>query len=203
MADYIPNLPMTFDGQVANAQRMNYQDRAIGMFFLHPEINTVESRKVGRPVYDDVAFVKIIQPGEKDTVERPAKPEDKHRFERAWRAFEAKQIHKVDGTTITALFPHNPGVVKTLDALSITTVEQLAALNDTQLQNIGLGAREWHAMASRFIGATEKGKGFHELQARIDSQDAENKRLADIIAKLEEKMADTEDKPRRGNSAKN
>lgn len=199
--DSIPDLPMTFDRGLANGQRVEYKDRALGMFYMHPEIQGRESQDAGRPIYKSVPYVKIIQPGERDTVDRPVRPEDKRRFAPMWEQFENKQNQKIDGTPLSVLFPHNPGVVKNLDFLSITTVEQLAALQATQLQNIGLGAHEWHAMAVNFLGAADKSKGFQAMQSQLDHKDAEIARMTDLLSQMNARLSELEndsDTPRRG-----
>ena len=61
----IPNLPMTFDGSVQNGQRVHYQDRAFAKFYMYPEQRKRASQEAGRPIFESVAYVQIMQPGEK------------------------------------------------------------------------------------------------------------------------------------------
>lgn len=195
----IPNLPMTFDSPLQNGQRIQYQDRAFAQFYMYPEHRKAASQLAGRPIYESVPYIRIMQPGEKDTRERRVREDDKRRFPRQWAAFEAQQNQRVDGTPTSVLFPHNPGAVKTLEFMNITTIEQLAALQATQLQNIGLGAHEWQGMAKNYLASAEKGKGFHEMQSELDATRAENKRLADIVTRLEARVNELDDdKPGRG-----
>lgn len=202
MFDQIPDLPMTFDRGLQNGQRVEYKDRALGMFYMHPEIQGRASQEAGRPIYESVAYIKIIQPGERDTVDRPVKPEDKRRFAAQWEQFQAKQEQKVNGTPLSVLFPHHPGVVKSLDFLSITTVEQLAVLSDTQLQNIGHGAMQWHQMAKQFLESADKSKGFQAMQSLIEQKDAEIARLTEMAGSMNARLTELEnrdeDSPRRG-----
>lgn len=199
----IPHLPMTFDGALQNAQRVNYKDRAMGMFYMHAELQGLASQEAGHPVYKDVAYVKIMQPGEKDTVERPARREDHFRFPQQWGAFQAKQEQRAEGTPLSVLFPHRPAVVKTLDHMGVTTIEQLAGLQGTQLQGIGLGASEWQAMAKNFTDSAEKSKPFHKMQGELDKKELELAAQRDLIEKMEARLADLEsDKPRRGRPPK-
>ena len=200
----IPNLPMTFDKSFQNGQRVQYQDRAMARFYMYPEQRKHASQEAGRPIFESVPYISIIQPGEKDTRDRRVRPEDKQRFHQQWLAFEAKQMQKVDGTPLSVLFPHNPGAVKTLEFMHVVTIEQLAALNTTQLQNLGLGAAQWQSMAQSYLATADKGKGFHELQSKLDAKDSEIAKLADIVSKLEQRVAELDsDKPKRGRPAKN
>lgn len=202
MESEIPNLPMTFDGgPVQNGQRVQFADRAIATFYMYPEIRRKASQEAGRPIYESVPYIKILQPGEKDTRERRVRDEDKFRFPRQWEAFQQQQAQKVDGTPLSVLLPNNPGAIKTLEFMHVTTIEQLADLKDTQLQNIGLGAREWNQMARRYLDTAEKGKNFHEMQSELDAARAENSRLADLVSRLEARvnaLDENDDKPKRG-----
>lgn len=191
MEDVIPNLPMTFDRPVQNGQMMEFQDRALARFEMMPEIQKHASQEAGRPIYTEVPYVRIVQPGERDELVRRATDRDKMRFARAWTAFERNQQGQtMEGTPLSVLFPHNPGVVKTLDFLNVRTVEQLASLGDTQLQNIGLGAREWQDAAKRFLASAERGQGFQEIEAQIDAKDNQIAKLTDVVSKLEAQVAE-------------
>ncbi len=64
----------------------------------------------------------------------------------------------------------------------IFTVEQLAALNDTQIQNVGIGARAWQQKAAEFLLVAYEGKGIHNLEKQVEQ-------LAGQIAALNEKNA--------------
>lgn len=197
----IPNLPMTFDGGMQNGQRVQFQDRAFARFHMHPVQRKKASQDAGRPIFESVPHITIMQPGEKDTRVRPVREEDKFRFPRQWAAFEAQQKQVVDGTPLSVLFPHNPGAVKTLEVMNITTIEQLAELQDTQIQNIGLGGRQWNEMARNYLEAAEKGKGFHKMQSDQEALKAENERLADLVDKLTAQvnaLNDDDEQPRRG-----
>lgn len=199
----IPTLPMTFDRAPVNGQRVQYQDRAMAIFYMYPEERKHASQEAGRPIFESVPYVSIIQPGEKDTRDRRVREEDKQRFPQQWSAFQAKQQQKVDGTPLSVLFPHNPGAVKTLEFLNIQTIEQLRDIGTTQVQNLGLGGTQWQQMAQNYLAAADKGKGFHELQAKLDAKDSEIARLSDILSKLEHRVSELDsEKPKRGRPAK-
>jgi hypothetical protein len=195
----IPNLPMTFDKSFQNGQRVQFQDRAMARFYMFPEQRKAASQEAGRPIYESVPYISIIQPGEKDTRDRRVRPDDKQRFPQQWAAFEAKQQQKIDGTPLSVLFPHNPGAVKTLEFLHVVTIEQLAALGTGQLQNLGLGASQWQVMAQGYLDSAEKGKDYHEFQSKLDAKDNEIAKLSDLVSKLEQRVNELDsDKPKRG-----
>lgn len=107
-------------------------------FFNYPVQDTAKSMESGRPIFKEVPFIEIMQPGNKDSIVcRRARENDKQRFPRHWRAFEDRQHETlVEGT----LLDHWPGItraqVEELKYFNIRTVEQLVAMSDSNSQNI-------------------------------------------------------------------
>jgi hypothetical protein len=160
-------------------------DKMITWFFDKPVLNGIKSKEAGRPVYDNVTHVHIQQPGERDFAEIPATEEHKMRFPRKWAAYQANEQQKIEGTLLAILFPNNPAVVENMKHAAIHTVEQLAALNDTQIQNIGLGGREFVNLAKQFMAHSEKGKDFNDLADKIAKLELREKEKDAKIAALE------------------
>lgn len=160
-------------------------DKLIKWFFDKPMLDGVQSKELNRPVFRNVPHVHIQQPGERDFIEQPATDEHVGRFPKQWEAYKQKREAKIEGTPLSILFPTNAAIVENLKHVSIHTVEQLAGLNDTAIQNIGLGGREFVTRAKAFLEAADKGKGFNELSARIDAMALDVKAKDDRIAALE------------------
>lgn len=137
----------------------------------------VQSRDAGRPVFVQVDYVRIRQPGERDEILRPAHRGDQQRFSRRWQAYQEGRQELPAGTPLSILFPNNPEVVENLKYDKIFVVEQLAALNDTQIGNIGLGGRQFVDKAKAFLAAASNGKGLQEMFAEIDQMAANIKAL--------------------------
>lgn len=175
-------------------------------FRMHPVIDGQASKEAGRTIKRDVPYVKIIQPGESrlSIYDQPATDVDAQRFPRQWAAFKAGQSQELKGTMLAELFPESPAIVENLRAVAIRTVEQLAALPDTGLQNIGMGARQWKEKAQAFLDRAEQGKGFHGLSDRVDKLilqgQADKDRIAALEAALAEASASAATK-KRGNAA--
>lgn len=151
--------------------------------------NRSKSKEAGRPIFEPVTFIKIQHPGEHDFVDRPATPQDENEFPRQWKAYQEGRQAIPEGTRLETLFPQHPEVVEMMRHQKVFTAEQLAGLNDTQLQSLGMGGRKFQQEAKQFLSAAEKGKEFHELRAQIERHGNELKSRDDKIAALERAVA--------------
>ena len=183
----IPSLPQTFDpngGLVA----FGTDEKLFVRFFSKPELNGFKSREAGTPIYDNVDYVSIQQPGERDVAVRAATQEHRFRFPRQWAAYQAGQEQRPEGTLVEILFPTNPGVVETLKFLKIFTVQQLAAASDTVIQNLGLGGSQWREMAKGFLDKADNGKDFQAILSRLTALETENSALKSKVAALTDEL---------------
>lgn len=169
-------------------------EKLIVWFYDKPLQNGAKSKEANRPIFDNVAHVHIQQPGERDCFEQPASAEHRMRFPRQWAAYEAKQKAVMDGTPLSVLFPTNAALVENFRHINILTVEHLAGLNDTAIQNIGLGGREFVEKAKHFLSAHESSKGFNELSAKVDALQNSLAGKDERIAALETALAAHEEK---------
>ena len=149
----------------------------------------IKSRDAGRPVFVQMDYVRIRQPGERDEILRPAHRGDQQRFARRWQAYQEGRQDLPAGTPLSILFPNNPEVVENLKYDKIFVVETLATLNDTQIGNIGLGGRQFVDKAKAFLAAASDGKGLQDLFAEVDqlsaSMKAKDKRIEALELALE------------------
>lgn len=179
-------------------------DKLITWFFDKPILNGIKSKEAGRPIYENVTHVHIQQPGERDFLECPATQEHAERFPRKWAAFKAQMEQKIEGTLLSVLFPTNPALVESLKHINILTIEQLGALNDTQIQNIGLGGRQFVDLAQKFLAQAEKGKTFNALADQIKALELRMTEKDTRIDALEKALAQAgaeDPKPKRGQKA--
>lgn len=165
-------------------------------------LNGIKSKEEGRPIHEPVDFVRIQQPGERDYIERPAHQGDIGRFRRQWEAYQSNSGASATGTMLSVVFPNNPEIIENLKYLKIFTAEQMIGLNQTQIQNVGMGGLEFQRRCQEYMATAEKGKDYHGLAARIEAMELKgqekDKRIADLEAALALKEADEPDKPRRG-----
>lgn len=189
----------TFDANSGLASQGD-ESKVFAEFYLRSVNDGLASKEAGRPVNKNVTFVKIIQPGESrhSVYDQPATNQDVARFPRQWQAFQAGQKQEAEGSPLSLLFPDNPAAVDNLRHLGFQTIEQLAGANDTAIQNIGLGGREFQGKARAYLAAADKGKDFHTLAARLEQLELSGKAKDDRIAALEVALAEAQEKPRRG-----
>jgi hypothetical protein len=159
--------------------------RLFVVFYSRSVRDEIQSREANRPVNVLVDYVRIRQPGERDEIDRPAHRGDQQRFARHWAAYQEGRQELPAGTPLSILFPNNPEVVENLKYDKIFVVEQLAALNDTQIGNIGLGGRQFVDKAKAFLAAASNGKGLQELFAEVDQLAAGLKAKDERIKALE------------------
>jgi hypothetical protein len=131
------------------------------------------SAQFGRPMFKEEAYVFIQEPGERDYIDDPLKnkPWAPSRFPRQWAQFQKQQEQVPEGTPIDFLFPQHPFIGENLRSMSIHTIEQMAGMQDTGLQNIGMGAFQWRDKAKNYLAMANKGVGAHKLQAELDARD--------------------------------
>jgi len=178
----IPSFQQNFDpngGLVA----FGSDEKLFVQFYRRSVVNPIKSKTEGRPVHEGADYVRIQQPGERDVIDRPVGLDDPQRFPRQWMLYKANQEQTPDGSPLSLLFPVNPEIVENLRYFKIATVEQLATLNDTQKQNVGMGANAWCDMARKFLDTAAKGAPLHEMQKELQRRD---EKIAELMAKVEQ-----------------
>jgi hypothetical protein len=169
-------------------------------FYLESVYQEFESKKQGRPVFKDVAFIRIRTPGVNgSTVERPVRtefdgtaPPDPDRFPRQWKAFENKQEQVQDGTRIEEWPPLRKSQVMELKAQGVHTVEHIAGMTDNNLGVLGLDGRRLRDMAKAYLEKSAEG-------ATVSKLSAENQDLRSEVEALKAQFAElAANQPKRG-----
>lgn len=151
-------------------------------FEIRAEEDRQASLDAGHYVALDVHYALITPMGSKDCIERKAdewfaklkQDVEEGRCPREWLA-GFREAYKdwcdgreapVNGTAITDWPPASPAQVKTLLALHIRTVEDLAAANEEVLSRVGMGGRALKQRAADWLSsAASTGKTSGELSA--------------------------------------
>lgn len=182
--------------EAAMASSNNGDDQLLVRFFMRPLQNAAKSKEAGRPIYDEVPYVSIKQPGQKDSeVVAPARDRHKQRFPRHWQAFESRESQDaITGTPLEEWSGITRAVVEELKFFNIRTVEQLAGLSDANAQNI-MGIQALKQRASDWLESSdseaaalalrESNQKIEMLLAVVEEQNAK-------IAALEAQLAPTE-----------
>lgn len=148
------------------------------MFYLKPVPNPAKSDAAGRPVFDDVIYVRIHPPGERlNIVDRRASDQDKKRFPMQFMQFKENMPQESSGTPIDMLFPSQPSIAAALKASGVHTVEQCSELSAHAIESIGMGCQHWVNTATRYLQVANKGVKASELRAALDERDRENASL--------------------------
>lgn len=159
-------------------------------FFQHAVEQGAESEKAKRPVYKTEDYIRICIPGGKSVIERAVREEDKLEYAKKWEQFVAKRDQVGDGWPIDQWKELDIGRVMTLKAARVFTVEQIAALSDTQATDVlGLGAYELREKARAALQKEDPSialKGENErLRADLMSTQAQIDELRKQIAAMQ------------------
>jgi hypothetical protein len=156
--------------------------------------NEAESRKAGRPIYDDQEVVEIRFSGNKQTVGvfpaheqcewgvDPVTSEKTRityaqKFNEQYKKFKAGEAQAAHGTPLEELTFLTQGKRLELKALNIYTVESLAALDGNNLRMLGMGGRELKTQAQFYLDSAARNHDAGSLAAEVASL---RKQLADL-----------------------
>tara|TARA_R110000764_G_scaffold210700_1_gene296683 strand:+ start:8980 stop:9606 length:627 start_codon:yes stop_codon:yes gene_type:complete len=174
-----------------NNGRYHGDENLLVKFFFKPRIQSKKTEEAGRPIYKEVPYVQIMQPGNKDSIViRPATDMDKNRFAEHFRKFEAREDQeKLEGTLLEEWAGITRSQCEELKYLNIRTVEQLASVSDSNGQGI-MGIGFLKEKANKYI-ADSSGEATKEaladLQAKYES----------LMAQMDAQPTDEEVKPKR------
>lgn len=148
-----------------------------------PIQNMSRTETEGRPIFEEVPYIKIMFPGDKTKqVHKPVNDQYKARFPRQWAAFEAQESQVVSGTPITEWAPLTKSQSAEFKAMNIHTVEALAALPDTALT--WLGSRSYRDKAVAWLAGAKDGSAVIALQTKCDNQATDIAMLKEQIKEL-------------------
>lgn len=173
--------------------------RLVVRFYHEPVKNNTKSATEGRPIFDELLFIEILAPGDRNTrVNRKVRDEDKARFPAAWARFERGQTTASHGTPIEQWPALGVRDVAEMKAMNIFTVEQIADLPDSFASKyVGLAtyrnqAKAYIAAAADSALAQKQALEIEERNARISDLEGQVK---DLATKLEQLL---DGKPARG-----
>lgn len=183
----------------------------VARFYAEPVQNAEKSQRAGRPIFDDVEMCEIRSAGNKQTVwafraheiwkEKPnqfgiVEPITyAMRFQSQYQQFKAGEAQTMEGTPLSEAPFLTQGKRLELKALSIHTLEQLAALDGNPLKQLGIGGRELKNQAMAYL---EKAAGTADvtrlaadvagLREAVSEKDKELAQLREaLLAKTEGK----------------
>jgi hypothetical protein len=163
-------------GQKPNPLIARFRVEAVQMEFA--------SAQAGRPIYEDREFVEIIVPGNRGSVAyEPVRDEHKQRWPKEYQAFKDGRELPMEGTPLASWPRVTRSRVEELAFAHIRTVEQYAAVNDAQLQHLGMGARAEREAAIKFLEVARTGTApLERMLVKIDQLTRDNERLTRDLA---------------------
>jgi hypothetical protein len=186
----------TYDGDPTIFTRQNAGDESLFVVFYMGVIkNEARTAEEGRAIFDDVECVRIIIPGDKNTViDRPASAQDKQRFSKQYGMFKQgmSEEEQVSGTRLTDWPFLTRAQCEEFRYLGIKTVEQLAGVRDDIVSRVpGLTQLKQHAQV--WLGKTQSAAEAAKTSKLISEQAAQIAALQEAVrdqaARIEKMLA--------------
>lgn len=154
-------------------------------FMIKPMLDQDATNEAGRPIYRDIEYIDIRQPGSPDNVVRPASARDKERFPRHYAAFKNRVGNEeyIEGTLLSEWPMVNRSQVEELAFFGVKTVEQLAGCSDAHAQNF-MGFNGLKQKANEWLKVAKEQVAKIQLQAELNRRDAEIENLRSEIEAL-------------------
>ena len=160
------------------------------IFYKRAVHNAVKSGNAGRPVHEDVDFVRIHPPGERlNIVEREVQQNDKRRWPNQWNAYASGKEQSADGTPLGLLFPRHPAVIANLQAMGFNTVEHLANASATAIDAIGMNGQDYVNYAQKYLQTSTGGVAFHKMQMEVEDAKRREVRLMKQLEDMQTQIA--------------
>jgi len=171
-------------------------------FYIKPVQNIFHSSKQGKPVFEDVAYVRINVPGLKEMmVDTPARSDHQKRFPMQWQHF----IHKTQGdareigTPVAEWTQLTRSQAEEFRSLKFFTVEAVANAADAQINALGMiGGMSPYMLRekARAFLQSAKDSALPQHQAEeLAKRDAEIALLKEQIAQIASKVGATPAQP--------
>lgn len=158
-------------------------------FSLEARPDKERAAKDGRPVMKDVEYIRIMVPGNSNgIVHRPVTDEDRRKYAKQYEDWKRNAENPVVGQPLREWPPLRPSEVAHLVHNNVRTVEELAAVSDTNIQALGPGyltlrqkARDFLAMAKDSAFAAELREQLEDARRQLE---ATQRQLAEAQAEL-------------------
>ena len=157
-------------GLTESAYNPNDGDATLAVKFeKRPVENKTRTLAEGRPIFEEVDFITIEQPGNKDEVrDHKVRQNDINRFPEHWKRYKARTDNEeaLTGTPLSEWPQISRSQVEELTFYHVRTVEQLAAVTDANLQNM-MGGVVMKQKARAFL---EQATSNDELSKQLAAQ---------------------------------
>lgn len=181
--------------------------RPFARFEMQPKLNRTKSEEAGHQVYDDVAYVIVMQHGSKDEFVKEAvewlaqkkreagqgtyPPDWAKYFKTSYDEWLQGNEMPVEGTPLRMWPVVSAGEIKTFAAMMppIVTVEELSSVTDANLNALGLNGRVMRDKARAWLEtAKDQGKVAEEMASLKEL----NRQQGDAIEQMATRMKELE-----------
>lgn len=176
-----------FDGDTQNGPQPG-DEKLFVQFYDGTRLDKKATEVEGRPIYKTVPWVKILIPGDRNSV-IDTYADDTHiaRFPRQWSQYKAKESQKIEGTLLSDTPFITRAQLQELEYFQVFTVEQLADANDNLATRIPIfhdlkrKAQTFAKQAKDSALAQKLASENEQKDARIAALEAEVKRISDMF----------------------
>jgi hypothetical protein len=176
----------TYDDTVSQANQARYamDHKLYAQFYIRPVMNNFKSQEAGRPIFEEREYIRVIIPGDsKTTTDCPVTDEFRMRFQNQYDKFKRGLAQAVEGTPLEMWPQMTVGLCAELKAMNVTTVEQLAALDDGKAQRI-MGSYDLRRKAQMFLDAAQGEAANNKMAAELQKRDDEINLLKSQMAQI-------------------
>jgi hypothetical protein len=172
-----------YDGPSFEEEQMYDGDKRLGVQFFYDAVqNEFKSNEEGRPIFDQIAFIRIFTPGSRDVFVSKANEVYQRRFERQWERFLRANTEAMDGTPLEQATWITVAQLAELKSVNCYTIEHLADMSDVLVGKM-MGALGLRERARRFLEAAKESAPLLKLTTELEKRDAQ-------IALLQQQMQD-------------
>tara|TARA_R110000796_G_scaffold52744_1_gene124188 strand:- start:4188 stop:4889 length:702 start_codon:yes stop_codon:yes gene_type:complete len=168
-------------------------DKGLMVRFFYKNVkNKMESENLGRPIFKEKTYIEIRVAGQRDVQAcRPATHADKQRFPLHFDAFEKRMEPPTEGMPLSEWTKITRTQAEELSFMNVKTVEQLASMKDSNLQQYMNGyklrdeAVKWLSKDTAETNDREK----EELKATAETNHREKEELKASVLELQSQIA--------------
>ncbi len=169
--------------------KSNPDDSLIVIFSEEAVKNEELSTQHGFPHYEPVEYIKICVPGERDPLAfRPASEKDKQRFKVRYDAWKAGKQVSSTGYPLEQWPPIDKVMLATLKASNIFTVQDVAAVTDSNIRALGLYGQKLRKQAQDFLVQAEGGAPIIAIRAELEEFKSKYDALVEQNDRLMERL---------------
>lgn len=172
--------------QTAFSESQARDDAALLVRFEWQDVEDPEATEAaGFQQFRRREIIRIRIPGSQEERVSKVSQEHKLRFPRAYAAFKAGEENAIDGTPLKECPVLNTNEIYMLNHHGVFSVEQVAALSDENISNMGHGVRPVRDRTKNWLSARKNHAPVAALQAQLKEKDEQLERLSERLAALE------------------